>query len=84
MKFDEYENKMVKDMQEYGEAISLYRRKGKGSRRPILLVPAYTTRAADYYILGQANYLGSGTNMVFCNMGGKLANGGSCFIGQSS
>ncbi len=75
---------MLKDIQEYGEAISLYRRKGKGNRRPILLVPACTTRAADYYILGQANYLGSGTSMVFCNGAGKLANGGSCFVGQNS
>ncbi len=82
LEFKEYEKRMLKDIQEYGEAISLYRR--KGNRRPILLVPACTTRAADYYILGQANYLGSGTNMVFCNGAGKLANGGSCFIGQSS
>ncbi len=84
LKFEEYEEKMLKDIQEYGEAISLYRRKGKGNRRPILLVPACTTRAADYYILGQANYLGSGTSMVFCNGAGKLANGGSCFVGQNS
>ena len=84
LEFEEYEKKILKDIQEYGEAISLYRRKGKGNRRPILLVPACTTRAADYYILGQANYLGSGTNMVFCNGAGKLANGGSCFVGQNS
>lgn len=80
----EYEKKILKDIQEYGEAILLYRRKGKGNRRPILLVSACTTRAADYYILGQVNYLGSGTNMVFCNGAGKLANGRSCFIGQNS
>ncbi len=84
LEFEEYEKKILKDIQEYGEAISLYRRRGKGNRRPILLVPACTTRAADYYILGQANYLGSGTNMVFCNGAGKLANGGSCFVGQNS
>lgn len=84
LEFEEYEKKILRDIQEYGEAISLYRRKGKGNRRPILLVPACTTRAADYYVLGQANYLGSGTNMVFCNGAGKLANGGSCFVGQNS
>ncbi|HBI62544.1 MAG TPA: hypothetical protein DDY31_15260, partial [Lachnospiraceae bacterium] len=84
LKFEEYEKRMLNDIQKYGEAISLYRMNGKGKRRPILLVPACTTRAADYYILGQANYLGSGTNMVFCNGSGRLANGGSCFIGQNS
>lgn len=84
LRFREYKDKMLKDILKYGEIISLYRTKGSGKRRPILLVPACTTRAADYYILGQANYLGSGTNMVFCNGAGKLANGGSCFIGQNS
>ncbi len=33
--------KILKDIQEYGEAISLYRRKGKGNRRPILLVHSW-------------------------------------------
>jgi len=64
---------MMKDIQAYGSSISLYREKREEKRRPIVLVPACTTRAADYYVLGQVNYLGSGTNMVFCNGSGKLA-----------
>ncbi len=81
---ESYLEKMMEDIRMYGERISLYRKKGSGKRRPIVLVPACTTRAADYYVLGQANYLGSGANMVFCNGAGELARGGSCFIGQNS
>lgn len=82
--FKDYLEKMMKDILAYGKAISLYREDRQKKRRSIVLVPACTTRAADYYVLGQANYLGSGTNMVFCNGSGKLACGGSCFIGQNS
>ena len=72
------------DIRLYGESISLYRKDSCVCRKSILLIPACTTRAADYYILGQANYLGTGTNTVFCNGSGRLAQGGSCFIGQNS
>ena len=53
-------------------------------RKSILLVPACTTRSVDYYVLGQANYLGNGGYMVYCNGAGKGLSGGSCFIGQNS
>ncbi|MCI9584129.1 MAG: hypothetical protein HFG46_10720 [Clostridium sp.] len=75
--------KMLMDIQTYGEAISLYRDTDQ-ERKSILLVPACTTRSVDYYVLGQANYLGNGGYMVYCNGAGKGLSGGSCFIGQNS
>lgn len=81
---DGFSARMMKDISTYGEAISLYRDERIVERKSILLVPACTTRAVDYYVLGQANYLGSGGNMVFCNCAGNGLNGGSCFIGQDS
>ena len=80
----DYLKKMLEDVETYGKYISLYRDDRSVERKSILLVPACTTRAVDYYVLGQANYLGSGGNMVFCNCTGNGMNGGSCFIGQDS
>lgn len=54
---------------------------GKYGRTPILLVPAYTTRAVDYYVAGQAGYLATGLTTVFCNAASRPARGESCFIG---
>lgn len=54
-----------------------------GIRRTIILVPAMTTRTADYSVLGQAGFLASGLTTVFCN--GVLENhacGQSSFIGH--
>ncbi|UIN21342.1 CHC2 zinc finger domain-containing protein [Herbaspirillum frisingense] len=58
---------------------------GKSPRRSILAVPAATSRSADYWIAGQANFLAAGTTSVFCNsVGSKELVGGSCFIGRGS
>ncbi len=52
-------------------------------RRTILLVPAMTSRTADYTVLGQAAFLSSGLTTVFCNaVCGSYAHGQSCFIGH--
>lgn len=56
-------------------------------RRTIIVVPAYTTRSADYWIYGQAALLAAGLTTVFCAavMTEKsVKGGGSCFIGKSS
>lgn len=81
---EKFFEKMLTDVKTYGDAISLYRDDCSIERKSILLVPACTTRAVDYYVIGQANYLGSGGNMVFCNCADNKMNGGSCFIGQDS
>lgn len=53
-------------------------------RRTILLVPAMTSRTADYTVLGQAAFLSSGLTTVFCNaVCGDLSHGQSCFIGHN-
>ena len=57
---------------------------GRYGRTPIILVPAYTSRAVDYYIAGQASYLAAGVTTVFCNAVGMNTHGGSCFIGTDS
>lgn|GEM_PF-4106806 len=58
---------------------------GIDSRRSILVVPAATSRSADYWIAGQASFLAAGTTSVFCNaIGSKELVGGSCFIGCGS
>lgn len=56
----------------------------KSIRRSILLVPAATTRTADYWIAGQAGLLAGGTTTVFCNGVGAGQKGGSAFIGRES
>ena len=55
--------------------------KAKYGRRPIILVPACTTRAVDYVVTGQAGYLAAGLTTVFCNATGPKLRGQSCFIG---
>jgi len=58
---------------------------GEITRRSILVVPAMTTRSADYWIFGQAALLSGGTTTVFCNaVKEKYSVGGSCFIGRDS
>lgn len=57
---------------------------GADSRRSILIVPAATTRTADYWIAGQAGLLAAGTTTVFINGTGSGLKGGSCFIGRES
>jgi hypothetical protein len=53
-------------------------------RRGLVLVPAATSRTADYWICGQSALLAAGLTTVFCNAVGVLAAGGSCFIGRNS
>lgn len=79
-----YLKEVRKDIDIFGEYISLYQTNNKYDRTPIILVPACTTRTADYYASGQANYLAAGLTTVFCNSSGNQAKGGSCFIGQYS
>jgi len=52
--------------------------------RTVTVVPAATTRTADYWIAGQAALLAAGTTTVFCNGAGHGLKGGSCFIGRES
>ena len=55
-----------------------------GTRRTILLVPAMTSRTADYSVLGQAAFLSSGLTTVFCNaVCGEYGHGQSCFVGHN-
>ncbi len=52
-------------------------------RRSVLLVPAMTSRAADYTVLGQAGYLAAGLTTVFCNaVLEHYGHGQSCFVGH--
>jgi hypothetical protein len=57
-------------------------------RRTIIVVPACTTRSADYWIYGQSALLAAGLTTVFCAAvlgdGARLEGGGSCVIGKSS
>lgn len=56
-----------------------------GKRKSIILVPAMTTRSADYWVFGQSTLLSGGATTVFCNaVKPKVAVGGSCFIGKNS
>jgi hypothetical protein len=66
--------------------ISLYLGTGaqKSVHRTLLLVPAMTSRSADYWIFGQAALLAGGATTVFCNAVTKDSVGGSCFIGRNS
>ncbi|AKA69329.1 CHC2 zinc finger domain-containing protein [Clostridium scatologenes] len=82
--FNLYKKSVIKDFETFGEYISFYQTQKKYNRTPIVLVPACTTRTADYYVNAQANYLASGITTVLCNSSGNAAKGGSCFIGQNS
>ena len=58
-------------------------------RRTILVVPACTTRSADYWIYGQSALLAAGLTTVFCaavfaDSKGEWKGGGSCFIANGS
>ncbi len=56
------------------------------ARRTILFIPACTTRATDFHILGQSNVLAVGLCSVFNNAVSKILHTGgeSCFIGFGS
>jgi hypothetical protein len=54
-------------------------------RRSIILLPAMTSRSADYWIFGQSALLAAGITTVFCNaVADKDSVGGSCVIGRES
>lgn len=88
--YDLYVQKYLEDIRSFGEATAIYQRRNdkllekRKSRRPILLVPACTTRTVDYYVFGQGFYLSAGLKTVFCNSVGTGGRGGSCFIGPDS
>ena len=88
--YDLYVQKYLEDIRSFGEATAIYQRRNdkkiekRKPRRPILLVPACTTRAVDYYVFGQGFYLSAGLKTVFCNSVGTGGRGGSCFIGPDS
>lgn len=84
IKFKDYYEEVIEDIIKFGERTGVHQKEFKYARTPILLVPAYTTRAVDYYVTAQAGYLASGLTTVFCNAVGEDSVGGSCFIGTDS
>ena len=84
MSYKDYYDFVVKDIIRFSARTSLHQDKDKYGRASIILVPAYTTRAVDYYVAAQAGYLASGLTTVFCNAVGVDTVGGSCFIGTGS
>lgn len=84
IEYEDCEKKMMDDIKNFGKHTAIYQRENKYLRTPIILVPACTTRAVDYYIFGQGFYLSAGLKTVFCNAVGTGGRGGSCFIGQDS
>jgi len=75
--------KMLKSSPEYLGAY-LSSKTVKADRRTIIVVPAYTSRSADYWIYGQSALLAAGLTTVFCAAVSDISKGGSCFIGRSS
>ncbi len=78
------EEEVFRDVRRLSEYLSIGGTKDRGPRRTIAVVPAATTRTADYWIAGQAALLAAGTTTVFCNATGPGLKGGSCFIGRES
>jgi DNA primase catalytic core len=73
------------DIREYANRTSFSRSREFWPRRSILVVPAMTSRSADYWLFGQSAMLSSSMTTVFCNaVSGKHSVGGSCFIGRAS
>lgn len=77
---------VVSDLRILTKALQL---DGRPDRRSILVVPACTSRSADYWIYGQSALLAAGLTTVFCAAvlpDGKtgLKGGGSCVIAKSS
>ena len=79
------DDSLTEDIKAFTE--SLTHQTGLVDRRSIIVVPACTTRSADYWIYGQSALLASGLTTVFCAAvlaDSKQEGGGSCFIGKSS
>ena len=76
---------VVNDLKNLAQALAMASDDLSMPRRSLLVVPAATSRTADYWIAGQASLLASGTTTVFCNgVLGKAFMGGSCFVGRES
>ncbi|GEM_PF-1188866 len=77
---------VTRDIEQLTDALKL---DDRTDRRTIFVVPACTTRSADYWIYGQSALLAAGLTTVFCAAvfeegKGVLKGGGSCFIANSS
>lgn len=77
---------VLSDIQKLTNALKL---DDRVDRRSILIVPACTTRSADYWIYGQSGLLAAGLTTVFCaavlgSVKTGLSGGGSCIIAKSS
>jgi hypothetical protein len=56
--------------------------RGARLQRTLIILPAMTSRSADYHVFGQNQYLAAGLVTVFCNAYQKpFGCGQSCFIG---
>jgi len=76
---------VLTDFENLGNALAMGSDELGAPRRSLLVVPAATSRTADYWIAGQTSLLAAGTTTVFCNgVLGKLFMGGSCFVGRES
>lgn len=56
--------------------------RGKSLQRTLIILPAMTSRTADYHVFGQNQYLAAGLVTAFCNaVTPKISIGESAFIG---
>lgn len=79
----EYRRRLAADIEAFADVTSMATL--ELTRRSILLVPAMTSRCADYALLGQAGFLASSLVTVFCNaVHADFGHGRSCFIGHDS
>ena len=78
------ENEVFEDVRKLADHLAIGASGDRIPRRTIVVVPAATTRTADYWIAGQAALLAAGTTTIFCNATGHGLKGGSCFIGRES
>lgn len=81
---DKFKRIMIEDIMQFGSSTAIFSLEERKHRSSIVLIPACSSRAVDYYVIGQGNYLAAGLKMVFCNSVDASARGGSCFIGQNS
>ena len=78
-------DEVLKDVKALASHLGISPRADSLYRRTILIVPAMSSRSADYWCFGQAAILAGGVTTVFCNaVADKLSVGGSCFIGRKS
>ena len=81
--FKDAVNEVSSDLRAFAESTGLHN--PPGIRRSIVLLPAMTSRAHDYVILGQAGMLSAALTTALCNaVCGKHGDGRSCFVGKDS